>query len=61
MERLDLSEYLVLPADGNPNYKYELYDLNTGLFVCYYKHRRLEGKPLPKKKKDKFIVNLLPI
>jgi len=58
--KYNLDDYLVLPSD-NPNYKYELYDLDTALFVCYYKHRTREGKPLLKKSKSKKIQVIMEI
>jgi len=45
----DLSNFIVFESD-HPDYKYELYDRITGVFVCYYIHRTHEGKKLPKVK-----------
>lgn len=47
-KKLDLSKFLVFPSD-NPKYVYELYDLQTGVFLCYYlrkKKTRTTNNPL---------------
>jgi hypothetical protein len=48
LNRLNLSHYVVVASD-NPRYYYELYDPKSMVFVCYYQHRKLEGKALDKK------------
>ena len=52
LNKLDLSNYVVI-SSNNPDYYFELYEPKSMVFVCYYFHKKLEGKPLGKKSMTK--------
>jgi len=56
----NFNNYIIFESD-NPNYKYELYDIVTGVFVCYYISKKYEGKKLPKFKFRENRLFKLPI